>query len=53
MFLLGRYAIVYYVSSNFLARKKQEHEQELEKFKEEDLFWNIILLSNCILELAT
>lgn len=38
MFLLGTYAIVYYVSSNFLARKKQEHEQELEKFKEEVLF---------------
>lgn len=52
MFLLGTYAIVYYVSSNFLARKKQEQEQELEKV-EEDQFWTTILLSNCIFELAT
>lgn len=48
LFLLEASAIVYYVSSNFLARKKQEHEEGLEKV-EEDQFWNIILLSNWFL----
>ena len=32
---MGTYAIVYYVSSNVLARKKQEQEQEMEKVEED------------------